>query len=80
MFGTDLPSTRAPRAFEVADIQLLIEAPSETGAEMALGAKHKYFMVLVLDTPLRRPQEHHSFPPCKKYSITQITRHSLWNL
>lgn len=36
MFGTDLPSTRAPRAFEVADIQMLIETLGETAAEMAL--------------------------------------------
>ena len=35
MFGSDLPSTRAPRAFEVADIQMLIEVLGETAAEMA---------------------------------------------
>jgi hypothetical protein len=36
MFGSDPPSTRAPRAFEVTDIQLLQEALGEAGAEMAL--------------------------------------------
>jgi len=36
MFGTDLPSTRAPRPFEIRDIQLLVEALGDEGAEMAL--------------------------------------------
>jgi len=36
MFGTDLPSTRAPRAFADSDIHLLIEALGETAAENAL--------------------------------------------
>lgn len=36
MFGTDLPSTRAPRAFEASDIGLLIEALGEAGAQRAL--------------------------------------------
>lgn len=36
MFGTDLPSTRAPRAFEDTDIALLTDALGEDGAQMAL--------------------------------------------
>lgn len=36
MFGTDLPSTRAPRAFEDNDIALLIDALGEDGARRAL--------------------------------------------
>ena len=36
MFGTDLPSTRAPRAFEDTDIALFTEALGEDGAQMAL--------------------------------------------
>ncbi|HQT97087.1 MAG: amidohydrolase family protein [Desulfobacteria bacterium] len=36
MFGTDLPSTRAPRPFEANDIALLADALGEEGAESAL--------------------------------------------
>ena len=36
MFGTDLPSTRAPRAFEDNDITLLMDALGEDGAHKAL--------------------------------------------
>lgn len=36
MFGTDLPSTRAPRPFETRDIVLLVDALGDKGAEMAL--------------------------------------------
>ena len=36
VFGTDLPSTRAPRPFEPADIQLVHEALGEDGAELVL--------------------------------------------
>lgn len=36
MFGTDLPSTRAPRPFEPNDITLLVDALGDEGAEMAL--------------------------------------------
>ncbi len=36
MFGTDLPSTRAPRPFEPNDIELLIETLGEKAAEMVL--------------------------------------------
>ncbi|CAM3499102.1 2-pyrone-4,6-dicarboxylate hydrolase [Pseudomonas floridensis] len=36
MFGTDLPSTRAPRPFEPGDIQRVIDALGETGAQNAL--------------------------------------------
>jgi hypothetical protein len=36
MFGTDLPSTRAPRPFEANDILLLVDALGEEGAELAL--------------------------------------------
>ena len=36
MFGTDLPSTRAPRPFENNDIALLINAIGEDGADKAL--------------------------------------------
>jgi predicted TIM-barrel fold metal-dependent hydrolase len=43
MFGSDLPSTRAPRAFEMTDIQLLQEALGEAGAEMALWKNAKEF-------------------------------------
>ena len=36
MFGTDLPSTRAPRPFEANDISLLVDALGDKGAELAL--------------------------------------------
>ncbi len=36
MFGTDLPSTRAPRPFQPDDIELLIDALGEGGARQAL--------------------------------------------
>ena len=36
MFGTDLPSTRAPRPFETSDIELLVETLGDKAAEMAL--------------------------------------------
>jgi len=36
MFGTDLPSTRAPRPFAASDIELLIDAVGEQGARLAL--------------------------------------------
>jgi predicted TIM-barrel fold metal-dependent hydrolase len=36
MFGTDLPSTRAPRPFELNDIELLVETLGEKAAEMVL--------------------------------------------
>jgi predicted TIM-barrel fold metal-dependent hydrolase len=36
MFGTDLPSTRAPRPFQNSDIDLIKEALGERGAQMAL--------------------------------------------
>ncbi len=36
MFGSDLPSTRAPRAFEDADIQLIMDALPETTAYHAV--------------------------------------------
>jgi len=36
MFGTDLPSTRAPRPFETNDITLIVDALGEEGAELAL--------------------------------------------
>jgi len=36
MFGTDLPSTRAARPFEIRDISLLVEALGDEGAETAL--------------------------------------------
>jgi len=36
MFGTDLPSTRAPRPFEANDISLIVDALGEEGAELAL--------------------------------------------
>ena len=36
MFGTDMPSTRAPRPFEAGDIDLLVDALGETGARRAL--------------------------------------------
>ena len=36
MFGTDLPSTRAPRPFEANDISLLLEALGNEGGELAL--------------------------------------------
>lgn len=44
MFGTDLPSTRAPRPFETTDIRLLIDALGETDARRALwdNAAHFY--------------------------------------
>ncbi|WP_166366042.1 amidohydrolase family protein [Pseudomonas akapageensis] len=43
MFGSDLPSTRAPRAFEAADIELLCEALGEDGAELALWGNARAF-------------------------------------
>ena len=36
MFGTDLPSTRAPRPFETSDIELLVDTLGDKAAEMAL--------------------------------------------
>jgi len=36
MFGTDLPSTRAPRPFEMNDISILVDALGDKGAESAL--------------------------------------------
>ncbi|MBC3957916.1 MULTISPECIES: amidohydrolase [Pseudomonas] len=36
MFGTDLPSTRAPRPFEPGDIALVIEALGDSGAQKVL--------------------------------------------
>jgi len=36
MFGTDLPSTRAPRPFEANDISLIVDALGEEGAKLAL--------------------------------------------
>jgi hypothetical protein len=36
MFGTDLPSTRAPRPFEANDISLIVDALGDEGAELAL--------------------------------------------
>ncbi len=36
LFGTDLPSTRAPRPFEDADVDLVIEALGEPLARRAL--------------------------------------------
>ncbi|MCL5966902.1 MAG: amidohydrolase family protein [Deltaproteobacteria bacterium] len=36
LFGTDLPSTRAPRPFETSDIELLVDALGDEAAEMAL--------------------------------------------
>ena len=36
MFGSDLPSTRAPRGFEASDITLLADALGEDGAHKAL--------------------------------------------
>ncbi|ARU31582.1 2-pyrone-4,6-dicarboxylate hydrolase [Sulfuriferula sp. AH1] len=36
MFGTDLPSTRAPRPFEANDISLLLEALGNEGGELVL--------------------------------------------
>ena len=43
MFGTDLPSTRAPRAFEDSDINLLVEALGEEGAHKALWQNARTF-------------------------------------
>ncbi|MCF5827148.1 amidohydrolase family protein, partial [Pseudomonas syringae] len=36
MFGSDLPSTRAPRPFQADDVDLLIDALGEHGARQAL--------------------------------------------
>lgn len=36
MFGTDLPSTRAPRTFENSDIEIVVNTLGETGAQKAL--------------------------------------------
>ena len=43
MFGTDLPSTRAPRPFEDTDIVLLIDALGEDGAGRALWQNAREF-------------------------------------
>ncbi|KAA8712170.1 amidohydrolase family protein [Pseudomonas cannabina] len=43
MFGTDLPSTRAPRPFQADDIDLLIDALGEHGARQALWANAAQF-------------------------------------
>jgi predicted TIM-barrel fold metal-dependent hydrolase len=36
VFGTDLPSTRSPRPFELADVQLLVDALGADGSRRAL--------------------------------------------
>jgi len=36
MFGTDLPSTRAPRAYEDSDLLMIIETLDPEGAEKVL--------------------------------------------
>ena len=36
MFGSDMPSTRAPRPFEAADIDLIGEALGDAGLRRAL--------------------------------------------
>ncbi len=36
MFGTDLPSTRAPRPFEPSDVDLVVEALGDAGGQKAL--------------------------------------------
>ncbi|MFJ4145688.1 amidohydrolase family protein [Pseudomonas sp. NPDC089734] len=36
MFGTDLPSTRAPRAFQASDIEVVVEALGEKAAQKVL--------------------------------------------
>ncbi|MNF66283.1 2-pyrone-4,6-dicarbaxylate hydrolase [compost metagenome] len=43
MFGSDLPSTRAPRPFEAADIDVVREALGEDGAELALWGNARAF-------------------------------------
>lgn len=43
MFGTDLPSTRAPRPFDPGDIQIIIDALGEDGARAALGVNARRF-------------------------------------
>ncbi|MCD5992609.1 amidohydrolase family protein [Pseudomonas sp. CDFA 602] len=43
MFGTDLPSTRAPRPFEKNDIDLVTEALGETGAHKVLWENAAHF-------------------------------------
>ncbi len=43
MFGTDLPSTRAPRAFAAGDIELVREALGEPLAEAALSGNARRF-------------------------------------
>ena len=46
MFGTDLPSTRAPRAFEDSDIALLVDSLGEDGAQKALWQNARTFYKL----------------------------------
>ena len=36
MFGSDLPSTRAPRPFAASDIDLVVDALGEVDAQLAL--------------------------------------------
>lgn len=43
MFGTDLPSTRAPRPFEAADLQLISDTLGEAGAEAVLWENARRF-------------------------------------
>ncbi|EXJ15342.1 amidohydrolase family protein [Imhoffiella purpurea] len=43
MFGTDLPSTRAPRPFSDVDVGLVIDALGEEGAELALWENARAF-------------------------------------
>lgn len=49
MFGTDLPSTRAPRAFAAGDIELVREALGEPLAEAVLSGNARRFYGLGLE-------------------------------
>jgi predicted TIM-barrel fold metal-dependent hydrolase len=58
MFGTDLPSTRAPRPFAPTDIDLLLDALGET-----LGRRALYENALALYRPRDTPDAARAAPP-----------------
>ena len=50
MFGTDLPSTRAPRPFEAGDVDLLLDALGDEGADRVLWSNAMTFYRLPAHT------------------------------
>jgi hypothetical protein len=55
MFGTDLPSTRAPRPFQPSDLSLLIDTLGEPAAQMVLWSNAATFYRLPLEPAITAP-------------------------